>query len=114
MRQLCRQRMTGQGDAIHRGLVGSVGIVGNGRAAKGWWPPEARGEGRQREAWGARDSADGRPSPEIRLLASGAEALNAAASFFEQRLGGRVRDAEVRAEAEGRAVHHRDAFAFEE
>src|SRR5215207_3679404 len=43
-----------------------------------------------------------------------AEALDALAGVLQQRVGGGIRDAQVRAEAEGRAVHRRDALALEE
>src|SRR3954470_9777278 len=43
-----------------------------------------------------------------------AEPLDALAGFFEVRGLGRVGDAERRAETEGRALHHRDAFGLQQ
>src|SRR3954470_13230908 len=43
-----------------------------------------------------------------------AEALDALAGVFEVRGLGRIGDAECRAEAEGRTLHHRDAFGLEQ
>src|SRR3954471_10107958 len=43
-----------------------------------------------------------------------AEALDALAGVFEVRGLGCIGDAECRAEAEGRSLHHRDAFGFQQ
>src|SRR3954471_6396489 len=43
-----------------------------------------------------------------------AEALDALASVLQERVRGRVGDAQVRAEAEGRALHGRDALRLQE
>ncbi len=49
-----------------------------------------------------------------RLTQIPAEPLDAAAGFFQHRVRGRVGNAEERRQAERRAVHHRDAFAFQQ
>src|SRR5579859_155892 len=49
-----------------------------------------------------------------RLPHLAAEALDAGAGVFEQGVGGRVADAEVGREAEGRAEHHRDPLGLQE
>src|SRR6185437_6594648 len=53
------------------------------------------------------------PQATARLLQVPAEALDAGAGLFERGRRCRIRDAERRADAEWRALHHRDAFGFE-
>src|SRR5690606_2114847 len=48
------------------------------------------------------------------LAQAGAEALDAGAGFFKQRIRRRIGNAEVRSEAECRTVHDGDAFGFQQ
>src|SRR4030088_230312 len=65
-------------------------------------------------ASGALHFAPAKASLRRNLAQIPAEALDALARILQRRRGGGVGDAEGRAEPEGRALHHRDAFGLQE